>query len=101
MPQMRLREESQFGDAYPSLWEWLADARWDDGSPRTTATLLLFVEEGRWKLCLHDRDASRTAFLSGETPEAALRSLEAALASEGLEWRAKATKAPSAARGSR
>jgi hypothetical protein len=52
-------------------------------------TLLLFVEAGRLKGCLNDRDMARSVFVSAESLEGLLDAMETGLADETLEWRAK------------
>lgn len=78
------------GDAaglFPVLVEYLSCEQWDDGTARQSSTLLLFIEEGCFKLCLNDRAASRKAWVSGRTAEEAFSTLESALAAGGVEWR--------------
>jgi len=72
---------------WPSLWEFLTAATWDDGSKRRLPTLLLFWEEGLWKSCLSDRDQGRTGWSSGPSPEALMTSLDAQLRDDRVEWR--------------
>jgi len=72
----------------PALTEWMITSSWDDGKPRVLPTMLVFVDEGTWKLCFNDRDGSRVAFLTGETLAGLLGALEEALANGGPEWRA-------------
>ncbi len=71
----------------PVLWEYLSSEQWEDGSARLTSTLLVFVEEGRVKVCLNDRAAQRKGWVTGVTPEAAFTALEASLAAGNIEWR--------------
>lgn len=73
----------------PTLHQFLSDTQWDDGGARVPGTLLLFCEQGRYKACLNDRDGSRSVFVSGDSVEAILDALEAGLADDDLEWRAK------------
>lgn len=82
------------GPRWEALGEYLVLDRWDDGDPRRTSTLLLFCENGRWSVCLNDREAGRSAWASGETPEAALDALEDGLASGDANWRASRQQAP-------
>jgi len=89
------------GDAardFPSVWEWLSSEQYDDGSARQTATLLVFVEEGRVKLCLNDRDGHRKAWVSGSDPLEAFLSLEQCLSTGAVDWRSDAKKGPSRGR---
>jgi len=76
-----------FGVKHPRLWEMLTETKYEDGSPRKTATITFFIDEGCVKVCLNDRDQSLAAFCSGDTLDAALRALEAGLEAESLEWR--------------
>lgn len=91
MPEPSLNEFVTVGDwgtLFPALVEFLTLSVWEDGTPRALGTLTLFVQDGLWKVCLNDKDASRIAFVSGKTPDDALGSAEANLASAALDWRA-------------
>ncbi len=76
-----------FERALPALWEYLTLRTYDDGSPRQAATLLVFVEDGTWKVCLSDREAQRSAWAAAETFQSALSALEASVASGAVQWR--------------
>lgn len=78
-----------FHGRYPTLWEYLTTTRWEDSSPRMTATLTVFVEDGVVKLCLADRAMSRTGWCSGKTFLEALEAVEGALRLDRMEWRRK------------
>lgn len=71
----------------PDLHDRLCETAWDDGKPRKTDTLLLFVENGRWKAHLHDRDGKRGAFVTGESWEEVLEAVNRAIQLSSLEWR--------------
>ena len=83
---MPLKDEV-FEGFYPKLFAHLNETQWDDGKPRKTSTLLLMIENGRWKAFLHDRDAKRGCWLTGEAWEWLLEQLEAAVDSSSTEWR--------------
>jgi len=74
----------------PQVAEYLATRCWDDGSERTTSTLLFFVDGGAFKVCLNDRANARSLWASGRSLEGALACLEAMLGSGGAEWRRSA-----------
>lgn len=76
----------------PALGEYLTQCKYGDGSRRQTSTLLLFVEDGLLKACLHDRDLQRSLFVSGEDLDALLDRLESSLTSGTAEWRARGGK---------
>lgn len=83
----------QLGDyltLYPSLADYLTCEKWDDGSPRVPATVMLFMQDGRWKVCVNDKAMGRVAFVAGVTPEAALQAVEDGLRGDDLDWRAVA-----------
>ncbi len=73
----------------PTLYQFLTDDKWDDGSQREPGTLLLFADAGRFKACLNDRDSGRSVFVSAVSLEGILEALEEGLAGDSLEWREK------------
>lgn len=80
----------QLGDylpLYPTLTDYLTCEAWEDGTPRVPATVMLFAQDGRWKVCINDKAMSRVAFIAGLTPESALQAAEDGLASDDLDWR--------------
>ena len=79
-----LGEDSQL---YPQLAEFLALGRFDDGSPRVTGTLLVFVHEGRLKARLTDREEGLVAFRTMDSLEGLLRAVELDLQRNDIEWR--------------
>jgi hypothetical protein len=80
-------EDAYFGEKWPLLYRHLVDLRWDDGTNRTTSTIVLFCEEGFVKVCLNDRAEAAVCFMAALTMEDALNMLEEGLASNGLDWR--------------
>lgn len=72
---------------YPTLWEYIASVRWEDGTARQPSSLLLFIEDGYAKLCLNDRELQRTGWATGASVAEAAEALEAALATGRIEWR--------------
>jgi len=86
--------DPDFASQYPVLATYLGDEAYDDGAPRRTSTLLLFVQDGLWKACLNDRAAGRSAWVSGEMLTEALSSLENALRTERASWRASEQAIP-------
>jgi len=80
-------EGTEWVTLWPSLWEFLTESTWDDGSKRQLPTLLFFFEEGIWKSCLSDKAMGRTGWCSGVSPEALLTSLDAQIRDDRVEWR--------------
>lgn len=78
-------EEFVFG--FPCVLEFLSRQSWEGGVARVPGTMMVFYEQGRWKLWVHDRDASESCFLSGTSLEEVLRSLEGILSEGGGDWR--------------
>jgi hypothetical protein len=74
-------------DCWPQIVEFLTATVYEDGSKRTLPTLLLFVEDGRWRLWLHDRDQERSTWTEASELEEALSALEKGLADESITWR--------------
>lgn len=80
---------SEFERMWPNLLAFLMDETYEDGSRRTTGTLLFFFQDGQFKACLNDRDCARAAFLTAPGVHEACDALEEGLANESLDWRAK------------
>lgn len=76
------------------LWAMLTDDKWDDGSFRERATLLLLCDGGIVKLWLNDKALARSAWVSGTSLEEALCTLEAGLYDDTVGWRASANTKP-------
>jgi len=72
----------------PHLHDHLTEQTWEDGKKRMTSTLLIFCEGGMWKARLNDRAVKISAWVSAESWEALLETIERGLAAESLEWRA-------------
>jgi len=71
----------------PNVHEWLTETQWHDGKPRKSTTLMVVVENGRWKCWVHDRDARRSAWVTADAWEALWVVLERSLKDDDLEWR--------------
>lgn len=71
-----------------TVWAYMTDTVYEDGSARECASLLVFVEEGTVKTCLNDRQEGRTMWATGSCLEDCLLSLEERLASGRGDWRA-------------
>lgn len=90
-PIIRL-EECQFALLAPTLWEWLVNDRWDDGSPRTPGSITIFTGDGLFKSVVKDKDASACLWCAAPSLEKLLGVVEASLTSPTAEWRADRTK---------
>ena len=76
-------------DLFPNLFSYLTQDTWEDGSTRVTSTVLFFVERGELKCCLSDRDAQRSAFITGSDFQGLLEAVESGLEEDTLDWRQK------------
>ena len=79
--------DDKFLKKFPTVLEYLADTKWEDGTEREASTLSVFVEDGQFKLALNDRDGKRSTYLTAGTLDMALASLEAALLRGSCDWR--------------
>lgn len=80
-------EASPFTRDYPCLWEWMTLTRWENGEVRIPTSISLFLDEGRVKAAVNDKDMGRVAFVSGWTVEDVLRAVEEGLLQQSLDWR--------------
>lgn len=71
----------------PGLVEYLSLGRYEDGTPRQPSTITVFIESGRVKLSLNDRDVERSAYVTGEGLEDALKTMERHLVEGKADWR--------------
>lgn len=71
----------------PLVLEYLTTTRYDDGSPRETSTITVFVDEGVLKLSLNDRDNSASLYASGCTLQDAFLGLEKRVGDKSPDWR--------------
>jgi hypothetical protein len=88
-------EDGTVFKGFPTLQGFLRETAWDDGATRETATLMIFAEDGRWKVMMNDREALQVCFVSGNTVGDCLRSLEKGLLAGNLDWRRSKTQASS------
>jgi hypothetical protein len=75
------------------LWSFLADGRWEDGQRRELGSLTLFVDQGKLKAALNDRDASEVGFVTLDLDRPVQQQLDQALRSERIDWRRNGRKA--------
>lgn len=88
-PKEAAFDDQGFKDEFPTLHQYLTCVRWDDGKPRTTTTLLFFVEGEALKCCINDRDNNRSAFVTSAGFAALLSEVETRLREESLDWKTK------------
>jgi hypothetical protein len=72
-----------------TLFSYLTDELWDDGSSRERSTMMTFADGVQWKVWFNDRAMGRTCWMTGETIEAALIALDQALADDSVSWKAE------------
>lgn len=94
-------EDAAVQGMFPSLWEYLTAVKYGDGDARVPSTLLIFAEDGMFKVCLNDRDSSAASWSSGSDILGAVASLEGRLASGTAEWRVKPPAGAGPSRGKR
>lgn len=71
----------------PTLWSYLTQTTWEDGTARQTAGLLIFAQDGMLKAMLRDKDAGLCLWVAGKSWAGLLGALEAALNDPEAEWR--------------
>lgn len=72
---------------FPNVWAYLTDSKWDDGSKRERATILVIADGGVMKLWLGDKACKRSCWVTGESLEQAFTVLEEQLATSSCAWR--------------
>lgn len=79
--------DPEWEELYPALLQYLTALRDGDDIPRQTATMVLFSEDGLFKLTLIDRATQMQLWASESTVAATLESLEANLHQPTPSWR--------------
>jgi hypothetical protein len=79
--------DSSFALTYPELARGMCDPWWDDGKPRKTWTLKVWMDEAAVHVYLNDPDSKLGSFTTATGLTEALMELEAALAGGTLSWR--------------
>jgi len=77
--------DENFATEYPVVAAFLCEQSLG-GKPRQTGTLLLFTEGGVWKACVHDRQTSRRAFVTGSGFRDLIHKIDDGLSGAGLEF---------------
>lgn len=72
---------------HPTIFDYLTQEVWPDGSKRTTSTISISFQEGRFLITVRDRALTRVCFHSGTTLTEALLLADAGLESEETVWR--------------
>jgi hypothetical protein len=72
----------------PTVWEFISSRTFEDGTSRSTGTVMFMTDGGVVKLYVHDREAGAYTFVSALSPDGALQALEKGLVDGGLDWRA-------------
>jgi len=94
-----LAKDKETADSWPAWFEWMTTDVWEDGTARETSTLLVFVEDGLWKCCFSDREASRRLWVSGTTLGGMLGALDASLRTGEGDWREMRPSEPRGGKG--
>lgn len=85
-------DDDDFRGFYPGIFEHLTAKKWEDGKERITSTVVMFCEEGFFKICLSDRNTEEVAFMADDTWEGVLQALEQGIQGDSLDWRRKGGK---------
>lgn len=72
---------------YPTLWEFMSQTTFEDGSERRLPTVTIFVGADGIQACLNDREQGLAAFVTGVTLDAVWAALEKGLREDQLDWR--------------
>lgn len=91
-PPRLAAEDASLAGKFPALVEYLTEQVREDGTLRTTSTLLVSCEDGYWKVCLTDRAGPAgkwdyKVWLSGNSLFEAFQSLDQALQDNTTGWR--------------
>jgi hypothetical protein len=81
--------DPEFESNYPTLFAYLTQTTWPDGSMRQPATLTLYSDQYCLTVILNDRANVRSAFFNEASLFGALLKIEEQLADDSVEWKQK------------
>jgi len=87
-----------YGILYPTLWSYLTQSRWDDGTDRKTSSVTVFCDGGQLKCVLKDKENGLSLWASGVSFESMFAVLEALLNDPTAVWRQDRNETGSSAR---
>jgi hypothetical protein len=73
---------------WPAIVEFVSAAQWPDGTARAPGSLVMFVEDGRLKVCLNDKDQGAVCFVTARSLLELLDAVETILCNGKGDWRA-------------
>jgi hypothetical protein len=76
----------------PALACYLGSDVWEDGEVRQRSTLIVFYEEGQYKVCLSDKDTNMTLWAASKSFLGVLEALEGRLTEATPDWRKQRPK---------
>lgn len=79
--------DEKWAKSLPTLCEYLVTTEWEGGGAREPSTLVLKVQNGCILAAVNDVALKRSLYVSGDTVEATLKSMEKALQSPTADWR--------------
>jgi len=71
----------------PVLGHFLCSESWPDGEARQRSSLVIFCEDGAWKVCLSDKDSCTSLWAGSKCFDDLLEALEARLTDDRVDWR--------------
>lgn len=87
-------DDAETKGLFPTLWDYMTQDRWDDGSPRETASLLIFTQDGMLKAMLRDRENGQCLWTAGVSVATVMFQLDAALNDPNADWKADRAERP-------
>jgi len=78
----------------PALAEFLVSARWPDGSRRQPGSVTIFVDQGKLKAVMNDRDQGYVCFVTVGALQGLWEALESVLVDGDGDWRRSPGRSP-------
>jgi len=83
---------------YPTVWSYLTQSRWDDGTERNTSSVTFFTDAGQLKCVLKDKETGYSLWAAGSSLDSMFSVLEALLNDPTAVWRQDKQETGSSAR---
>lgn len=81
--------DPDFLGEYPSLFAFVKDDKWADGSARLPGTITLFCKGGCLTMVLNDHDRAAAAYINAHTVNEMLFLADQGILNDSLDWKLK------------
>jgi len=76
-----------FSKKYPTLWAYMSQTKWEDGTDRLPAGIMVFLQDGIFKARFTENETGKLLWIAAPSIFGVLEALEMALNVPQPDWR--------------